>query len=77
MVSNLVRFAYKEAVSWTERGFLFQCSELAEMPFLPPSSSPIFLLATVPSTVPELRLALLNPNLFQWEMASTGHPQPP
>lgn len=77
MVSNLVRFTYKEAVSWTEQGFLFQCSKLAKMPFLPPSSSSIFLLAIVPSTVPELRLASLNPGPLQWEMASTGHPQPP
>lgn len=73
MVSNLVRFAYEEPVSWTEQRFLFQCSKLAKMPFLPPSSSPIFLLAIVPSTVPELSLALLNLHLFQWEMASTGH----
>lgn len=77
MVSNLVRFTYKEAVGWTEQGFLFQCSKLEKMPLLPPSSSPIYLLAIMPSTVSELRLASLSPSLLQWEMASTGHLQPP
>lgn len=77
MVSNLVKVTYKEAVSWTEQGFLFQCRKLVKMPFLPPSSSPIFLFAAMPSTVPELRLVLLNPGPLQWEVASTGHAQPP
>lgn len=77
MVSNLVRFTHKEVVSWTQQGFLFQFSKLGKMPFIPPSSSPIFILAIMPSTVPELKLAPLNPGSVQWEMTSTSHPQPP